>query len=310
MPEGIIATDNDDGFVVLDFVDPALRGPALAELLEIGGPGTIETISRRGPRRQYRVPKGNATTAGLLDELTDVIESPPRSAGADTGRAAALKAADPNVNAGGGEDWHTPVAEYTSANAYVGQVPNADVLHGRPQVHTGDAASYGGRKAPENETHRELIDRVKEGSSVLAVGGVQPATEVEPRGLIPVSHINAGLADHPGARGDDPGARPDAGGEALGDYTTVQSTRLESPQTGQTTATIEGDRERVQTEASPGTAEEPTKPDTEDVVEYPEGEPTKEWRRDELDAYALKVKGLDTSALGNKTEVLDAISKA
>ena len=327
MPEGIIATDHGDGFVTLDFVDKSLRGPALDELVKLGGAETIETISRRGPRRQYKVPLGNAVELGLVD---DAAELAPRGAGAnedgtargasagqDTGAAARTKASDPNVNKGSDNaDWHTPVAEHTSANAYVGQVPNAQVLHGRPQVFTGDADSYGGRSAPENETHRELIDRVKEGSSVLAVGGVQPATEVEPRALTPVSQINASLKSQEGARGDDPGSRPDAGGEALGEYSTPQSQRVESPQDGQTTETlgqvssVPDSTEKVQTEASPGTIEEPTKPDTEDVVEYPEGEPTKEWRRDELDAYALKVKGLDTTSLGNKTEVLDAISKA
>ncbi|MBV9871730.1 MAG: PD40 domain-containing protein [Frankiaceae bacterium] len=53
-----------------------------------------------------------------------------------------------------------------------------------------------------------------------------------------------------------------------------------------------------------------TPPDTEDVVEYPEGEPSSDWRRDELDAYALKVKGLDTSGEPNKAAVLTAINNA
>ena len=66
MPAGIIATV-DNGFATLDFVDKSLRGPALAELVEIGGPASIETITRDGPRRKYRVPAGNAQAAGLLD---------------------------------------------------------------------------------------------------------------------------------------------------------------------------------------------------------------------------------------------------
>ncbi|UYL88125.1 hypothetical protein SEA_EVAA_14 [Gordonia phage Evaa] len=66
MPEGIIATV-DEGFATLDFVDRSLRGPAIQKLLEIGGPETIETLTRSGPRRQYRVPEGNAREAGLLD---------------------------------------------------------------------------------------------------------------------------------------------------------------------------------------------------------------------------------------------------
>lgn len=143
MPAGIIAIDDGNGFVTLDFVDKSLRGPALAALLEIGGPGTIETISRKGPRRMYRVPTGNAQEAELLDDET--VEQV-KSAGYDTGAAAALVAADPNVNPGSDNaNWHTPVAEHTSANAYVGQVPNAAVLHNHNQVFTGDGGSYGGK---------------------------------------------------------------------------------------------------------------------------------------------------------------------
>ncbi len=139
MPEGIIATDDGDGFVTLDFVDKSLAGPALAELIDIGGAASVETITRVGPRRMYRVPTGNAEAAGLLDEDTGT-RTP--SAGYDTGAAAALKAADPNVNPGADNaDWHTPVDQYTSANAYVGQVPNDDVLHNRGQVFTGDGTS-------------------------------------------------------------------------------------------------------------------------------------------------------------------------
>lgn len=48
-------------------------------------------------------------------------------------------------------------------------------------------------------------------------------------------------------------------------------------------------------------------PDTEDVIEFPEGEPSTKWARDELDAYALKRKGLDTSDLPNKGAVVKAI---
>lgn len=43
---------------------------------------------------------------------------------------------------------------------------------------------------------------------------------------------------------------------------------------------------------------------------YPDGEPDDDWRRPELDAYALGVHELDTTGLPNKTEVLDAITKA
>ncbi|UXE04390.1 hypothetical protein SEA_FUNSIZED_19 [Mycobacterium phage Funsized] len=366
MPEGIIATDDGDGFTTLDFVDKSLRGPALERLVEIGGPATIETITRRGPRRQYRVPTGNAVEAGLVDSTeaedgeqargilpggapsdgpatggTGTVTQRVTSAGHDTGFATKLVAADPNAahvgadgpGAGSAVDWHTPVAEYTSENAYVGQVPNDDVLHDRDQISLAGANGYGDSfgglaHAP---THREVIEHVKGGSSVLAVGGVLPATEVEPRGLIPVSQVNLGLKEQTGALGTDPGARPDAGGEALAsDYTTVQASRdgqnvKSADELGDTTVTrvagtvqeptnptaVEGDGVQVgptPEDTTPPAPNGTTPPDTEDVVEYPEGTPTKDWRRDELDAYALKVKGLDTSGLGNKAEVLAAIN--
>ncbi|QWY84361.1 hypothetical protein SEA_KNOCKER_19 [Mycobacterium phage Knocker] len=320
MPEGIIATDNGDGFTVLDFVDKSLRGPALAELVEIGGPASIETISRVGPRRMYRVPTGNAEEAGLLDEDTGVRV---KSAGYDTGRAAALKAADPNVNAGpDNANWHTPVDQHTSANAYVGQVPNEDVLD-RPQVYTGDAGSRGGHAVAP--THRELIDYVRENTA--------PPTEVEPQQLMAVSTLNTMLKSQPAALGDDPGARPDAGGEIIADdYTTVQQSRdgetvksadelagagvvpyLADAETPTEGPTPEDDPTTGDPGSQPSeepTTLEPTPPDTEDVIEYPQGTPSMDWTRPELDAYALKVKGLDTSGLPNKTEVLNAINSS
>jgi hypothetical protein len=43
---------------------------------------------------------------------------------------------------------------------------------------------------------------------------------------------------------------------------------------------------------------------------YPDGEPSEDWKRPELDAYAAAVKGLDTTGLPNKPAVLDAIASA
>lgn len=85
MPEGIIA-EIDGGFATIDFVDRSLRGPALQKLLEIGGPETIETLTRSGPRRQYRVPEGNAREAGLIDEAGTLVRG-------DTGSADRLASA-------------------------------------------------------------------------------------------------------------------------------------------------------------------------------------------------------------------------
>jgi hypothetical protein len=79
-----------DGFATIDFVDPALRGPALARLADIGGGESIEAFTRGTPRKVYRVPEGNAREAGLLTDATAVDGLQPA---ADTGFAAALAAA-------------------------------------------------------------------------------------------------------------------------------------------------------------------------------------------------------------------------
>lgn len=199
MPQGIIATV-DNGFALIDFVDKSQRGPALAKLVDIGGPESIETVTRVGPRRQYRVPEGNAREAGLLDD--EVGSAEPPSAGQDTGAAAALKDADPNANPGEDEaDWHTPVAEYTSANAFVGQVANEEVLD-RPQVHTGDASSSGG--SGKTPAHSDVIGHV--------AAAKQPPTPGSREALAPAAVTSGALKSQPGALPSDPGgyaAQPD-----------------------------------------------------------------------------------------------------
>ena len=68
MPQGI-DVQVEDGFAIIDFVDRAKRGPALARLLEVGGPEFVEKLTRGyGPRAVYRTPEGNARAAGLLDD--------------------------------------------------------------------------------------------------------------------------------------------------------------------------------------------------------------------------------------------------
>jgi hypothetical protein len=309
MPEGIIATDNGDGFVTLDFVDTSLRGPALAELVEIGGAATIETISRKGPRRMYRVPIGNATTAGLVDD-ENTVEGV-RSAGQDTGAAAALVAADPNVNPGAdAANWHTPVAEYTSANKFVGQVPNETVLD-RVQVHTGDAGSYGG--SPRAPLHTEVIEHVKANSTQQAVGGVLPMTAGFRAPQARAAEISGALADQTSALGSDPGAWGEQGGESLADdYTTVQATREAEPSTGDP-GTQGGDEPTTlepTPQAPPAPEPTPAPTTTEPTQAWPDGTPNEDWKRAELDAYAASVKGIDTSQEPNKAAVVTAIQNA
>lgn len=66
MPDGVVV-EVEDGFAVIDFVDRKKRGPGLRKLVERYGPEVIETLTRTGPRRMYRVPEGNAREVGLID---------------------------------------------------------------------------------------------------------------------------------------------------------------------------------------------------------------------------------------------------
>lgn len=306
MPEGIVA-EVDSGFATLDFVDTTLRGPSLHKLLEIGGPATIETITRRGPRRQYRVPEGNARAAGLIDEPSeqarglDVDGTPddnPTTGGtgtttsgaihqgvADTGAAAALKAADPNVNPGlDKENWHTPTAEHTSANKFVGVVSNAAVLHSRNQVFTGT----GGLSDDSNLTHpatsSDLIAYVKEHGNGLT----RSDAKREPQ--VPAAHIAGALRDQPAALGSDPGgyAPPPDRPAAHVDLTAgaVVSPFADGP-------------------PAPASSSETARPS-----ELPEGVPDDKWKRAELNAYAEWRRIPGAAEMGSKAEVLTAIQKA
>ena len=321
MPAGIIATV-DDGFATIEFVDQSKRAKALADLVEIGGPGSIETITRDGPRRKYRVPVQFATQAGLLDGDETGAQW---SAGKDTGAAAALVAADPNVNPGADNaNWHTPVDQYTSANKYVGQVPNADVLHGRPKVYTGSASSYGG--SGDSPLHSEVIDLVKklkapEGApegfaarTFSETGGEAPAQELRVGALNAgfasqdgaigtdpgstqadpdsAAAVNGGLANQDGALGTDPGSTPDVGGGVVAeDFSTVQSTRNDEGQP----ADAPTDEVVTEAEGAPRPA-------------VPAGDPNVDWKRAELDAYAVW-KGIDPSQYANKADLVNALPK-
>ncbi|AGU91935.1 hypothetical protein ADAWI_12 [Mycobacterium phage Adawi] len=282
MPAGIIATV-DNGYATIDFLDKSLRGPALAELVEIGGPASIETITRDGPRRKYRVLVGNAQAAGLLDgdEVGDVW-----SAGRDTGAAAATKASDPNVNPGADNaNWHTPVDQHTSANAYVGKVPNATVLHNRGQVYTGSADSVGGDLA-HPPTHAEVIQNVKDAKT--------PPTEGFAVQTMRAAAVAGSLAEQDSALGSDPGGW----GPQPGDTGTEP---VDAPAEADAEAPSEPQGSETPTAEVTTPAEAPA---------YPDGEPTIDWTRKQLDAYAAAVKGLDTTKLESKAAALAAINEA
>lgn len=80
MPAGVEVLV-EGGFATIDFVDPKLRGVGVAALLEHTPPEFIETLTRTGPRRLYRVPEGNAREAGLIDKASQVeaLEAPDTS---------------------------------------------------------------------------------------------------------------------------------------------------------------------------------------------------------------------------------------
>ncbi|AGT12916.1 hypothetical protein KAYACHO_12 [Mycobacterium phage KayaCho] len=303
MPAGIIATVDGD-YATIDFVDQSLRGPALAALAELGAP--IETITRDGPRRKYRVLTNFAEQTNLLDgdEVGAVF-----SAGHDTGAAAALVAADPNVNEGADKaNWHTPVAEYTSANKFVGQVAN-DVVLDRAQVYTGDASSYGGSgRAP---LHTEVIEAVRGGT-------IQAVQRVSSFGH-PGAEANLGLASQPSALSTDPGSTPDVGGSFVAeDYTSVQATREEPLASPEDVTVIGADGQPENTENAAQSGAEPVTDGTQvaPVTEaegaprpegLPEGEPNADWLRPQLESYATW-KGIENPAgYPNKAELLTAI---
>lgn len=122
-----------DGFAIIDFTDPDQRGPALAKLIDIGGGESIEPLTRRGPRKRYRVPEGNAREAGLLTEATSVNALASGDTGhaqrlADVWRGTTPAATDAERTPAADGD---PTAEWTRAelDAYALDVKHIDTTH-------------------------------------------------------------------------------------------------------------------------------------------------------------------------------------
>jgi hypothetical protein len=195
MPAGV-ETYVDGGFATVDFVDPALRGPALGRLIELGGSESIEVITREGPRRKYRVPEGNARSVGLIDSPVDA------TAAGDTSYAADLAAADPN-----GPGVSRPVMPTSDESNASLPVPQADVL-GNTSVLTSpeptDNAPSGAVR-PHAELVAQMRDKADEKRATVAERKAELDAEKPPTAS--AGALNASLAVQTGALATDPQAR-------------------------------------------------------------------------------------------------------
>lgn len=188
MPSGV-ETFVDDGFATIDFVDPSLRGQGLAKLIEIGGPESVETITRDGPRRKYRVPEGNATEAGLLDNRVDA------TARGDLKFASALAAADP-IAEGGTFRPDMPTGQFANDRP----VEQA-LVAGNQSVRTTESTDPAAVDAVA-PAHVEVIAKVKSNAAARR----KPAPPRKRAGKSGAPTIAAQKA----AQGSDPQSRPEA----------------------------------------------------------------------------------------------------
>lgn len=166
MAEGVIA-EVVDGVATLEFSDPAKKGPALARLLEIGGPGSIQTLTREGPRRRYRVPEGNAAEAGLLDGGGSLLLG-------DSGFGEKLA----DAHNGDRADPSRPDAP-TSANAVVGTTTFAEARQSTQHVATTvEDTSSGYAVSHIAPPHHDVITHVAEAQGKWPVLEGQAASEL------------------------------------------------------------------------------------------------------------------------------------
>jgi hypothetical protein len=225
MPKGVeVYVEN--GFAEIDFVDRRLRGPGLRALLEVTPPELVETLTRSGPRRRYRVPTGNAAEAGLLDSPVKSLPS------GDTGSADAL----------------------------------------------ADASPAGARPTPQT-----VKDRAYGSGQGTYTGPLRPGSSEGSQSVTSTEDVLGG--------------------------TSVQTTLV--PGSGTGTKSVAPSHaeviERVKAAATPP----PPQPAPEPVVvrgPWPDGEPSTDWKRAELDAYANQVKHLDTTRAASKADVVELIN--
>lgn len=195
MPSGI-ETFVADGFATVDFVDPALRGPALAKLIAIGGPESIQTITRDGPRRKYTVPEGNAREAGLIDGTVAA------TAHGDQKFAKALAAADPIAHGG---EFRPDVHTVKGANA-AGPVSQSQVA-GNQSVSTTESEHSTLTEGAIAPPHVAVIAKIQADRARAYHDREARRVELAPDNVAPVSGTPT-IAAQKGALASDPQSRP------------------------------------------------------------------------------------------------------
>lgn len=112
----------DEGFATIDVPDPGLRATVLNKILQVTPAALVETLTRSGANKQYRIPEGNARRAGLVDgEATD---NPPADR-KDLHFADELVAADPRAQTGRGGhgEFRSPMHAGTVKDQAYGAAP-------------------------------------------------------------------------------------------------------------------------------------------------------------------------------------------
>lgn len=210
MPKGVETYVDGKGFATVDFVDPSLRGPALAKLIELGGAESVETITRDGPRRKYRVPEGNASEVGLIDTPLD---APVRG---DAGWADALARQSSAVPG-------NPGLAATSVGANdAGPVDQTDVLSNQSILSTESTA------APQvpgaTPLHSDVISTVAKAANAARKATRKRAGELADQRPPQTSaaNVNAALASQSGALATDPQSRGGEGIQPISDVAPAQ----------------------------------------------------------------------------------------
>lgn len=267
MPVGINVEDDpkNDGFVLIEFVDPALKGPALAALNAAGGPYIAEKLSReKGAERvRYRVPEGNAAAAGLIagsgtavDDIVQFGATDPTGIVLPTVPITHDNIHAPVIRRGtyrGGDNGNVdtqPSEPVNPAIAAPTQAEVADYVHG------------------EERSLKEREGRDPDNDGILGFAGIQPL----------MTPIAPDSADKPA-----PAVSPDV--SPFGAQAGAQPPETPAPELTQTSL-VESTPSEI---ADRG---------------YPDGEPNDEWTRAQINEYARKVKNLDVSDARTKADAL------